>query len=133
MLVAAMRRYATVARSRCGVRLGQFTLSRNVTVTGRRALGRFDVISSLSTSSFVVESYQQGQRLECVALVNGTAPVSASARLHVICNCQSLASSSPRQCESASSYCCYQPLHAFGRVSECHSSFQRLSDSKDAF
>ena len=74
----------------------QFTFSRNVTVSGRRALGKLHVISSLSTTSFVAGAYQHGQQLECVALVGGSSSVSASARLHVICNCISSVSLSPQ-------------------------------------
>ena len=65
--------------------IGQFAFSRNVTVSGRRGLGRFDIVSSLSTTSFIAESHQHRQRLECVALVNGTTSVSTYARLHVVC------------------------------------------------
>jgi len=72
--IAAIRRLQTVAVC-AGL---QFTFFRNVTVAGRRGLGRFDVASSLSTSRFVVEPRQHGQRLECVVSVTGSVTGSAT-------------------------------------------------------
>ena len=69
--------------------LFQFELSRNTKLVGdRRGLARYDVISSLTTSQLVVDSSQHSQLVDCVAVVDAAAAaaVSASARLHVVCN-----------------------------------------------
>jgi len=75
--IAAMRRLQTIAVC-AGL---QFTFVRNVTVAGRRGLGRFDVASSLSTSRFVVEPRQHGQRLECVVSVTDSVTESVTDRV----------------------------------------------------